>query len=81
MSRQTVVRGICAACKFGPECVNHHGAAVMQCEQFAAESWSISVSSAHTGRAEAGLCADCLMDPMCILPRPAGGVWKCRDHQ
>jgi hypothetical protein len=82
MSGQTVVRGICASCKFGPQCVNHHGAAVVQCEQFEAGDWASSaVISPRHPHPDSGLCVECRMDPMCNRPRPAGGVWECRDYQ
>jgi hypothetical protein len=34
MSKAINIRGICVSCKYGPQCLNHHGAAVMQCAQF-----------------------------------------------
>ena len=83
MSRTMVLRGICAACKFGPDCVNHHGAEVMQCAQFEDVSWAQSDSSNRAipvrEVTDVGLCPRCRVEMQCSLPRAESGVWRCEE--
>jgi hypothetical protein len=85
MSKTTQLRGICASCKFGPECPLHHGAAVMQCGQFAAcdyapAHFSHSVAPAREVT-DMGLCTRCDAEVECTLVRPEGGVWRCEGFR
>jgi hypothetical protein len=85
MSRAMVIRGICVSCKYGPQCLNHHGAAVMQCAQF--EGFAFAPShvihqSAHPHEVtDMGLCARCGSEEVCTLERPESGVWRCNDFR
>lgn len=83
MSRAMVIRGICVSCKYGPQCVNHHGAAVMQCAQFEGCDFGPS-HTAHVFRqvhevTDMGLCPRCHVETQCSLPRPESGVWCCKE--
>ncbi len=81
MSQAVIVRGICASCKFGPECVNHHGAAVMDCAQFEGYAYAPArprqVAFAVHEVTTVGLCPRCQAEGQCTLPRTESGVWLC----
>ena len=81
MSKIRNVRGICASCKFGPECPLHHGTPVLQCGQFVACDYAPH-RSVHSPEpmhevTDAGLCARCEVEGDCTLSRPESGVWYC----
>jgi hypothetical protein len=79
-------QGICTSCHYGEACPNHHGAAVMQCEQFegaaCAPSHAPHVITARPYAARGkGLCSVCWLFLSCTLPKPKGGVWQCEEYR
>jgi hypothetical protein len=64
--------------------VNHHGAAILQCEQFlpppSAPSRSPALIGAihHTG---SGMCPEYQSLGDCLFPKPETGVWCCEEFR
>lgn len=86
MTETTSVHGICAACRYGATCPNHHGATVLQCEQFEGEACAPPAAphcvTARPRAARAkGLCSVCWLLLSCTLPKPKGGVWQCEEYR
>jgi len=93
MSNPNAGVGVCAACKYNPECIYEAASSgvILQCEQFelafpveAARPTSTQ-PHAMAGRVAdengyAGLCANCDNRATCIYPRPEGGVWRCEEY-
>ncbi|HEY3296354.1 MAG TPA: hypothetical protein VGL38_13080 [bacterium] len=85
MSKAMVIRGICVSCKYGPQCSNHHGAAVMDCAQFEgyayAPSRTVHESLQWHEVTDMGLCPQCDAESVCTRVRPESGVWRCADFR
>ena len=91
MTTTRAAGGICAACKYGDECVfmaDSEGL-ILQYEQF--EPWFPAPEARQApARARklpgkerngyAGLCVNCENRETCTYPKPEGGVWRCEDY-
>jgi len=91
MSNISATHGVCAACKYDPNCIyeNDSDSVILQCEQFeflcggddpANGIQDAVVFDARPDPALTGLCASCDNRETCIYPKPDGGVWRCEEY-
>ncbi len=91
MSNTNAAAGLCASCKYDPECIYEAGSArvILQCEQFemgfrepSAPPASVRprATSDENSNGYAGLCSNCDHRETCIYPKPEGGVWRCEEY-
>ncbi len=88
------VSGLCTTCVRAPECVLRlrSPGGVQRCEEFVpGESAATHLLVLRTGQEvpdappgaarRLGLCANCIHNETCKLPRSAGGVWHCEAYE
>ncbi len=93
MTNTSATEGVCAACRYGSECIFEAAASrpILQCEQFelalpippvrakSTETRSLTAELPRNGHL--GLCMNCEFRDACIYPRPEGGVWRCEEYR
>lgn len=93
MSNTTAAGGVCAACKYDPECIFEANASgvILECAQFEMgfreqparptpiQARAVSGTAKDTN-GYAGLCTSCDNRETCIYPKPEGGVWRCEEY-
>ena len=91
MLKTGAAMGVCAACKYDPDCIYEAISAgtILQCEQFemgflerpapTAQVRTWTETARHTN-GYAGLCWNCEHRETCIYPKPEGGVWRCEEY-
>jgi hypothetical protein len=93
MSKARVAAGLCATCKYDPDCIYEAtpDGVILQCEQFetgfppeaprrTADPNGAMSSKAHAANGYPGLCSNCEHSPSCTYPKPEGGVWRCEEY-
>lgn len=89
MSIPNPATGVCAACKYDPDCIYEalSRGVILQCEQFEMELPRPAVPTASLQARDAmdtngykGLCSNCENRKTCIYPKPEGGVWRCEEY-
>jgi hypothetical protein len=89
----TEAAGVCAACKYDPDCICQATSVgvILQCDQFelgfgepvVAPAQTIARPAFHPGgstNGRLGLCSNCEHREACIYPKPEGGVWRCEEY-
>ena len=92
MPNTKTATGVCAVCKYDPECIYEASSrsAILQCEQFEmklpeqappqpAQARGVPGHATDTN-GYAGLCPSCNKRKTCTYPRPEGGVWRCEEY-
>jgi hypothetical protein len=91
MSMTDAAAGVCAACKYDPDCIYKtiSTGVILQCEQFELgfreETAAPTQTPVRPGRkaianGHLGLCVNCEHRDTCIYPKPEGGVWRCEEY-
>jgi len=80
--------GLCLICVHAPNCIYWalHGIEVLDCEMFEDRPAKLTKktnppSCKLTGYPLKGLCVSCSKRSTCNLPKPKGGVWRCKEYE